>query len=254
MAGTPQMRADDFNLMLHDPQVRMIVTSMGGAGAAHLVPLIDYPAMAADPKIVAGLSNPCVLMNAISGVAGVPTFHGPNGVEFGGYAPLTPFTEENFWPLVSQELPLPYAFPVSHSMRVIRAGGVVEGRLFGGHLRTIQTLIGTRWAPDWEGAILFVEEYQVELYRTDAVLAHLRLASIFDGIQGLLVGQPVECDAVEAETLEDIVLRNCAGYDFPIAANLPIGHTDDKLTLPIGCRVRLDTVQPALELLESPTC
>jgi muramoyltetrapeptide carboxypeptidase len=65
MAGTPQMRADDFNRMLHDPEVRMIVTSMGGAGAVHLVPLVDYPAIAADPKIVAGLSNPCVLMNAI---------------------------------------------------------------------------------------------------------------------------------------------------------------------------------------------
>jgi muramoyltetrapeptide carboxypeptidase len=254
MAGTPQMRADDFNLMLHDPEVRMIVTSMGGAGAVHLVPSIDYPAIAADPKIVAGLSNPCVLMNAISGVAGVPTFHGPNGVEFGGYVPLTPFTEENFWPMVSQTLPMPYAFPVSHSMRVIRAGEGVEGRLIGGHLRTIQTLIGTPWAPDWEGAILFVEEYHVELHRTDAMLAHLRLAGIFDGIRGMLVGQPVECDPVEVETLEDIVLRNCAGYDFPIAANLPIGHTDDKLTLPIGCRVRLDTVHPALELLESPTC
>ena len=101
---------------------------------------------------------------------------------------------------------------------------------------------------------MFVEEYHVELHRTDAMLAHLRLAGIFDGIRGMLVGQPVECDPVEVETLEDIVLRNCAGYDFPIAANLPIGHTDDKLTLPIGCRVRLDTVHPALELLESPTC
>jgi muramoyltetrapeptide carboxypeptidase len=37
LAGTPQARADDFNLMLRDPAVRMILTSMGGTGAEHLL-------------------------------------------------------------------------------------------------------------------------------------------------------------------------------------------------------------------------
>ncbi len=254
LAGTPQQRADDLNLMLRDPEVRMVMTSMGGAGAAHLLPLVDYPAMAADPKIVVGLSNPSILLNAITSVAGVPTFHGPNGVQFGGYAPLTPYCEDNLWPLIGAELALPYAFPVRDSIRVLRAGPAVEGPLYGGHLRTNQVLLGTPWEPDWKGALLFLEEDQVELYRTDAMLAHLRLAGVFDAIKGLIVGRPVECDPVEAETLDDIVLRNCAGYDFPIVADVPIGHTDDKLTLPIGCRALLDTREPCLALVESPTC
>jgi len=253
LAGTPQTRADDFNLMLHDPEVRMIVTAMGGTGAAHLLPLIDYEALSNDPKMVVGLSDPSVVLNAITGVTDVPTIHGPNGVEF-GYDELTPYAEENFWPIVSQNLELPHIFPVSNEIKVVRGGAPAEGRLYGGHISTIQSLIGTRWAPKWKDSILFLEEVDIKFQGLDRVLTHFKLAGVFASIKGLIFGQPVECEPVEAETLEDILLRVCADYDFPIFSNIRIGHTDDKITVPIGCRVRQNTTEPSFELLESPTC
>jgi muramoyltetrapeptide carboxypeptidase len=253
MAGTAQTRADDLNHMLRDPTVRMIVTSTGGRSAAHLLPLIDYGAIASDPKIVIGLSDPSILLNAITSVTGVPTFHGPNGYNF-GHAQITRFSEENFWPLVGQDLDIPYIFPVGDEIKVVREGNTVEGRLYGGHLGTNQVLVGTPWAPDWRDSILFIEEMIIELDRTDAMLTHLRLAGILDAIKGLIVGQFVECKEGHVETLEDVLLRNCAGYEFPIIANVPLGHTDDKITLPIGTCVRLNPVEASLELLESPTC
>jgi muramoyltetrapeptide carboxypeptidase len=252
MAGTPQVRAEDFNSMLHDPAVRMIVTAMGGTGAEQLLPLIDYEALSSDPKMVVGLSNPAVLLNAITSVTDVPTIHGPNGVEF-GYGPLTQFAEENFWPIVGASLPMPHVFPVSDEIKVVRGGSIVEGRLYGGHLRTVELLIGTPWAPKWKDSILFLEEVHLSFCVTDRSLTHFKLAGIFDSIKGLMFGQPVESDPVEAETLEDILLRKCADYDFPIISNVRIGHTDDKITVPIGCRVRLNPIEPSLALLESPT-
>jgi muramoyltetrapeptide carboxypeptidase len=253
LAGHANVRASDFNSLLRDPEVRMIVTTMGGTGAAHLLPLVDYEAFAASPKIVVGLSNPAVLLNAMTQRTGVPTFHGPNGVEFGGLAPLTAFTETNFWTLVQGGLTLPYAFPLGGEMNIVREGPTAEGPLFGGDLRAVQLLIGTPWEIDWEGAIVFIELFRVELFRLDAFLAHLRLAGVFAGLRGLIVGRPAECDAVEVETLDDIVRRSCEGYDFPIATDVLIGHTDDKITVPLGCRVRLDCLRGSLELLESPT-
>ncbi len=253
MAGTPQQRADDLNLMLRDPQVRMVMTSMGGAGAVHLLPLADYGSLARDPKIVVGLSDPSILLNALSSTTGVPTFHGPNGAQFGGFLPLPSFTEERFWPLVSEPLPIPYALRLNEGVRVLREGNCVQGRLCGGHLGTLEVLLGTPWAPSWDDTILFLEELNVELRRTDSMLAHLRLAGVFERIRGLIVGQYVSCGEVDEETYDDIVLRNCAGYSFPIVTNVQIGHTDDKLTLPIGCLARLDPASVTLELLESPT-
>jgi muramoyltetrapeptide carboxypeptidase len=253
MAGTNRQRAEDFNLMIRDPEVRMIVTSMGGSGAVHLLSLIDYKAISCDPKIVTGLSNPAIILNAISCVSNVPTFHGPNGVEF-GFGPLTRFSEENFWLMVSGNLSIPHDFQVTNGMKILREGKVAEGRLYGGHLRTIQPLIGTPYEPDWRDSILFIEEINDDLCRIDAMLAHFRLAGVFGSIKGLIVGRQAEPYEVEAETLEDIVLRNCEGYDFPIVTDVPIGHTDDKLTVPIGCLVRLNTDKPSFELSESPTC
>jgi muramoyltetrapeptide carboxypeptidase len=258
LAGTNGQRADDFNLMIRNPDVRMIMTSGGGAGAVHLLSMIDYEAIASDPKIVAGLSDPAIVLDAISRCAEVPTFHGPNGVEF-GEGPLTQFTEENFWPMVSEILPIPYVFPVNDNMRILREGEVVEGRLFGGHERTIQPLVGSKYEPNWNDCVLFLEEIGGKLesacglMSVDSVLAHFRLAGVFASIKGLIFGSPMEPYEVGAETLEDIVLRNCEGYDFPIVTNVPIGHSDDKITVPIGCRVRLDTHKPAFELLEPPT-
>jgi muramoyltetrapeptide carboxypeptidase len=252
LAGTPAVRAGDLNGMLRDPTIRMIVTSMGGAGAEHLLPLIDYEAAASDPKLVVGLSNPAILLNAISSVTGVPTIHGPNGVDF-GHDQLTPFTEEHFWPIVGESLALPYRFAVSDEIRVVRKGDKVEGRLYGGHLRTVQRLIGTPWAPKWKDAILFLEEYELDFSEMDKSLMHFKLAGILDSIGGLIFGRPAECEAVDAETAEDVLLRICADCSFPIISNVPIGHTDDKITVPIGCRVRLDTIEPSFDLLESPT-
>lgn len=253
LAGPPDLRAADFNALLLDPGIRMIVTAMGGSGAEQLIPLIDYDAIAADPKFVLGLSNPASLLNAITAKTGVPTFHGPNGVEF-GHEVLTPFTEENFWPLVREKLTLPYIFPVADEIRVLRAGAVVEGPLYGGHLKTIQRLIGTPWAPIWKDSVLFLEEYELGFSDMDKTLTHFKLAGVLDQINGLIFGRPVICQPVQAETLEDILLRVCAEYQFPIISNVPIGHTDDKITVPIGCRVRLNTEKPAFGLLESPTC
>jgi muramoyltetrapeptide carboxypeptidase len=131
--------------------------------------------------------------------------------------------------------------------------------LFGGHERTIQPLIGSKYQPQWKDCVLFLEEIGGELegefglISVDRVLVHFRLAGIFDSIKGLIIGSPMTPYEMGAESLEEIVLRNCEGYDFPIVTNVPIGHTDDKITVPIGCHVRLDTNKPSFELLESPT-
>lgn len=249
LAGSAEERAADFNDMLRDPEVRMIMTSMGGAGAEHLLPLVDYETLAANPKLIVGLSNPAILLNAITARTGMPTIHGPNGVEF-GWLVLTPFTEKNFWPVVLGELSIPYSFPVGNQIRVVRGGTATEGPIFGGHHRTVQRLIGTPWAPEWKGSILFLEEHDLVFAEVDKVLSHFKLAGILDSIKGLIFGQPTTSEPVQAETLEDILLRICAGYDFPIFSNVPIGHTDDKITIPLGCQGRMDPDRKALELLD----
>lgn len=255
MAGLADVRARDLNHMLRDPRIRMVMTSTGGKSAAHLLPLIDYSAMARDPKILVGLSDPSIVLNAVTAVAGVVTFHGPNGHSF-GHKGISQFSEQHFWPIVAEALRIPYVYPLGDTIRVLKGGAVVEGVLYGGHLGTNQALIGTRWCPQWNESVLFIEEIGVELNRIDAMLCHLRLAGVLASIKALIVGQSVGCKETtypEVESLEEIVMRHSSEYTFPILSNVPVGHTEDKLTMPIGCRVRIDTSVPSIELIESPT-
>jgi muramoyltetrapeptide carboxypeptidase len=253
MAGTPEKRANDFNQLANDPDVKMIMTSTGGKSGLHLLPLIDYEAIQKEPKIIVGLSDPAILLNAITAKTGLTTFHGPNGYNF-GHTSITEYSESNWWPIVNGNINVPYKFPINDRMRVLKSGPTITGKLYGGHLGTIRSLIGTPWMPSLKGSILFIEEIFTELHVIDTMLAHFKLAGILGLINGLIVGELVECKEnayPQVEALEDILLRNCEEFNFPIVTNIPLGHTDDKITLPIGAELALDSGSSTLELLEA---
>ena len=76
-----------------------------------------------------------------------------------------------------------------------------------------------------------------ELHDFDDSLMHFKLSGVFEKICGLIIGLPFEVlekSYEPTESMQEIVLRICAGYDFPILFGFDIGHTKDKTTLPIG--------------------
>src|SRR3546814_19172093 len=51
----------------------------GGSGAARMLPLLDYDAIRAKPKVLLGYSDITALHCGIHAQKGLVTFHGPNG-------------------------------------------------------------------------------------------------------------------------------------------------------------------------------
>ena len=252
MAGLPEERAADLMAMFMDPRIKAIIVAMGGKSANQLLPLLDYRLIRANPKIFMGLSDPSIVALAIHAGAGIVTFHGPTGYNF-GVEGLPPYTEYHMFKALTCSEPIGEVEAFSQ-WQVLRSGDLVEGPIVGGHLGTIRSLIGTSYAPHWNGAILFVEEIFAEHHDVDAALTHFRLACAFESIAGLIFGRSVEVAERSypcRESLEEVILRICAGYDFPILFGVDLGHTAEKITLPIGTRVRLDTQAGTLTLLES---
>jgi muramoyltetrapeptide carboxypeptidase len=249
LAGTAEERAADLNAMFSDRRIRMILAASGGKGANQLLPLLNWGLIRANPKIFVGLSDPSVVANAILARSNVVAFHGPTGHDF-GVTGIDPFSENWFWKIVTGTGTLPVSLDITDSI-VLRAGHEITGPLVGGHLGTIQSLIGTPWSPQWDGAILFFEEIFADWERIDAMLTHFRLAGVFSRVKGLIVGQCVECGSSSPAdaTFYDMIIR-CVGGEFPILANVPLGHTSKKLTLPLGVPARLHTDNPSLELLD----
>jgi muramoyltetrapeptide carboxypeptidase len=254
LAGTDAERVSDIHAMFSDRRVRAIVCLRGGYGSPRLLPLLDYRLIARSPKILVGFSDVSALLLAVWRKTRLVTFHGPMAaVDWSGDA--DPLTEESFWDLITAR----HAYrkiPLDEAGMVVHCGGRVSGRLLGGNLSLLASLVGTPFLPDFSGNILFLEEVDEEPYRIDRMLTQLRNASLLDEAAGFLAGQFSKCGPRDPskpslnllQILDEIIVPQGK----PFLSNLPFGHVRRKLTLPVGVRVCLDADKRELSLLESP--
>ena len=77
MPVTARERAEELNALLRDPQVRCIMSTIGGSNSNALLPYLDYAAFRRDPKIVVGYSDATAVLLALYAQTGIPTFYGP---------------------------------------------------------------------------------------------------------------------------------------------------------------------------------
>jgi muramoyltetrapeptide carboxypeptidase len=257
LAGTDDERLADLNGALQDSSIDAIWCIRGGYGSVRLLDRVDYAAMAQRPKPLIGFSDATALLNAVTRLSGVVTFHGPVA-----RAGMSDFSRRHFQVVLTSaavpgrlgRLPPPANVLVPRENRIATlCPGVAEGELAGGNLTLLQCLIGTPYFPELAGAILFLEDVGEDLYRVDRMLAHLRLIGALRRLAGVLVGRftDLERSGGDGALGFDEVL---AGYfeplGIPVAYGFPVGHIDAQWTLPLGVRARLDAGAGEVELLE----
>lgn len=248
LAGTDGERLEDLHAMFRDPRVRALVALRGGYGTTRLLPLLDFRLIRRNPKIVCGYSDLTALQLALWHACRLVTFHGPMaGPDFAG--PLDPVTEERFWtmvtaPAVPCRLATVAAAPASARRRT-------TGRLLGGNLSLLVSLLGTPFQPSLSGAVLFIEEVGEEPYRIDRMLTQLRNAGVMDRLRAILTGRFEDCavkDPRRPSFSTGEVLAGHAGALLHLAA-LPFGHVSRKVTIPIGVPVAVDGDAGTVDLL-----
>ena len=246
LAGTDQERAADLNAALRDPSIAAVWFLRGGYGTMRILPQLDWKALREHPKALIGFSDNTAVHLAAQR-DGVVGFHGPH--------PHTPefpdFARDELLRVLTVAEPagvLP--FPPGGRGETL-AGGVAEGPLLGGNLSLLSATLGTPYAIQPEGAILFFEEVGEHPYRLDRLLSHLKLAGVLDAVAGIAVGGITETPRVEgAPGGMEVVHDRLAGLGIPIATGFPFGHIDDNWTLPMGVRARLDADAGTLALVE----
>ena len=132
--------------------------------------------------------------------------------------------------------------------------GKCTGQLVGGNLTLIASACGTPFALDATDKVLLLEDVGEYIYRLDSMLTQLRQAGMFEQCAGVVLGGFTNCtEEYEryALHLEDIVRDIIVPAGKPVLANLSIGHTDTKITVPLGVQVAVDAEAGTLEFLES---
>jgi muramoyltetrapeptide carboxypeptidase len=236
-AGSPAEKLAAFHELVEDPSVGAIMAARGGNRSGLMLSGIDYALLARKPKPLIGYSDVTALLNGITRKTGLVTFHGP------GLNSFTNGTEEKhleqaFLILagMTRELPM-------WGTAVIRPGAA-EGHLVGGNLSLISSLMGTVWEPNFDGAILFLEDAGDQMSRYDRMLIHLHNAGVFDRVKAVVFGDMGIAEDKSAVpfgfTLDEVIDEILHGFRGPIVRNAPFGHGVNQITLPVGMPAILD--------------
>lgn len=258
VAASEKDRADDFNEMFERDDIDAVFVTQGGYGSAQIINRIDFDMVKEHPKILNGFSDITSLHLAMYKLAGMVSFHGPGMARFNPEE-LTDYTREQFFRAIAEPAPIGEIRLADKRKWLQRiSGGKAEGELVGGNLSLMCASMGTPYEFETEGRIVFFEDVDAEPWIVDGYLSQLRNAGKLDKAAGIVVGECSNCVPRTHEpgfycdiSLEDVLEYYLKPLGIPVIYGLPLGHTDDIATLPLGVMARLDGDSKTFTVLES---
>lgn len=236
-------RADDFNAMVRDPEVRLVFFG-GGEGAVDLLPYLDFDAVRKNPKLFLSYSDGTTILEAIYGRTGLVTYYGQTP---GLFTDISDYDWGHFTARIMEGVP--GAFAQNSRWRCI-CEGEAEGELIGGYLLNFILLQGLGYLPfdPQKKYVLFFEDHEKfnDVSAVSAYFAYLEQSPLMPQAAGLLFGNYSD---EEKPLLYERLERLGKKWNIPVAYCDDFGHGRNHGILPIGGQAALK-VHPAGSALE----
>ena len=119
---------------------------------------------------------------------------------------------------------------------------VKSAQLWGGNLAVLTSLVGTPYFPEVKGGILFVEDISEHPYRVERMLTQLLHAGVLAKQKAVVLGQFTNYKLAPHDKgfkLQSVVDWLRTQIKAPVLTNLPFGHVETKVLLPVGAQVSL---------------
>ncbi|MEI4770398.1 S66 peptidase family protein [Psychrobacillus sp. FJAT-51614] len=272
-SGSIQERANELNELIRDPDIKCIMSTIGGTNSNAILPYIDYEAFKSDPKIMIGYSDATAILLGIYAQTGVPTFYGPALVpSFGEFEPFVHYTFDYFNEMLIEQQQIPYTFPTPpywtdeplnweektdekekrSNEWVCLNGGSSQGRLIGGNLNAMYGFWGSPYMPKIkEGDILLIEDTMKTASVVEKNFNLLKLNGVFDRVGGIILGKhELFDDQGTGRKPSDILLETLGQPSIPILSEFDCCHTHPMLTMPIGRNIKLDATNKKVTIIE----
>ena len=232
-AGSDLQRSADLQQMIDNPDIKAIICARGGYGTVRILDLIDFSDLKANPKWIAGYSDVTALHSTLHNL-NITSLHSTMPINFSDNTKtsLESLKQTLFGNLIS------YNFP-RHKLNRI---GHTKGKVVGGNLSIIYSLLGSNTDINTDGKILFLEDLDEYLYHVDRMMMNLKRNGKLSKLAGLIVGGmsnmndntiPFGKSAIE------IIAESVSEYDYPVAFNFPAGHIDNNNTIILGQNANL---------------
>ncbi|MBI1836161.1 MAG: LD-carboxypeptidase [Flavobacteriia bacterium] len=241
-SGSDEQRAADFQFGLDHPEVKAIICARGGYGCIRILDMIQWAGMLRHPKWIIGFSDVTIFHQRMQRFE-LPSIHGTMPLNF----------ESN-----SKDALKTLLLATSNETYSIETffyeknkPGIASGKLVGGNLSILYSLLGTDDQIDFDNSILFIEDLSEQIYHLDRMFYAFAKAGILEKIQGLIVGglTDMKDTAISfGKTCEEVILEHLKYKKIPIAFHFPAGHIDDNQALVLGRKVTLQVTEEKTKL------
>jgi len=276
----PEARAADLMDAFAEPDIKAIITNIGGDDTIRLLPYIDFDTIRNNPKVFLGYSDTTV-NHFMCYKAGVSSIYGPAVLsDFAENVEMPEFTQHWLRRTLFDDKPIgqiPTApiwcsqwqewaggdpdvardFQPNTGLDLVQGAGVIEGQLIGGCIEVVDWLRGTELFPpidEFNDSILFFETSQEMPAPANmmAMLRNLATIGVLQRANGMIIGKPYN-NAYYDEYQYEIakVLAECGRQDMPVLYNLSFGHCEPKFCVPYGAQAQIDCDAKTFSILES---
>lgn len=247
-ASAPEERAEDFNNMISDDDVKMLLFG-GGEVCNEILPLIDFSLISKNPKIICSYSDSTTILNAITSLSGMATFYGQ---ALRTFLDLTDYNYQCFKSaFCNEDIP---AYKSNSVWETIHEGKC-EGTLIGGYLVNFAVMLNGNYLKydACKKYILFIEDHI--RFSSPAVISkyfsHIEQSGFMNYVTGLIFGHYSE---EASPILNDILKRLSSKYNIPTIKCDDFGHGVNNAIIPIGLDAEIDTAKHSLSFKENFVC
>ncbi|HCC60325.1 MAG: peptidase S66 [Candidatus Staskawiczbacteria bacterium RIFOXYC1_FULL_37_43] len=266
ISSSIKSRIEDFHDAFSNKNVKAVITAIGGFNSNQLLRYLDWDLIKENPKIFCGYSDITALNNAILAKTGLVSYSGPHYSTFGQelyfdytleYFKKCLFSDELFEIEPSEEWSDDMWYKNQKERNLIKNDGFLVinegkalGTLLGANLCTFNLLQGTEYFPEFpENTILFVEDDEMSNAVTfDRDLQSLIHLPEFESVKGIVIGRFQNASQMTNELLIKIIKTKKELNNLPVIANVDFGHTDPKITFPVGGEVSLEVRNGEIKL------
>ena len=233
-AGSDQDREEDLQEALDNQEIKAIFCARGGYGTARIIDNISFKKAIKYPKWVIGFSDVTVLHSQLQ-INKVQSIHGLMPISFG---------KKEYKDSVEELRAVLFGEKNGYLLKThpFNRLGKSTGKLVGGNLSIICSLLGTTSQISTKNKILFIEEVGENLYRIDRMMVQLKMSGILAELKGIVVGHFTDMQDNEVgfgKNAYEIIAEHVNEFNYPVCYGFPAGHESPNLPLFLGAEYEI---------------
>ena len=220
LSDTDENRIKYLQNAFLDEEVDLVLSVRGGFGVLKIVDKINYALIKNCGKIYVGSSDATILLMALSKKTNIKCYH---------VLMMTNGFVEN----LDKNIDIIENNKLSINLETIKKGSC-QGKLWGGNLSSIVSVLsGKQYLPD-EDIVLFLEDLNEPLYKIDKTIQEIyRCEKLRKKIKGIVFGDFY----LEEDEINPLLKEYSKIFNVPTAKTKDITHKINNITIPYGINV-----------------